>query len=70
MSRIFKGTGSYNNLFVRGAFCFSQCSSAFARAFNNQTNQAHHGRCQVHTLWTIKEVTMAAQVGQILTNVL
>lgn len=43
---------------------------AFAWAFNNQTSQAHHGRCHVHTLWTIKEVTMAAHGDQTLTNLL
>lgn len=52
----------------RNIFCFNQC--AFAWAFSNQTSQAHHGRCHVHTLWTIKEVTMAAQGGQTLTNLL
>ena len=54
----------------RNNFCFNQCAFAFAWAFNNQTSQAHHGRCHVHTLWTIKEVTMAARGGQTLTNLL
>lgn len=34
-----------------------------------KTSQAHHGRCHIRTPWA-KEVTMAAQGGQILTNLL
>lgn len=54
----------------RNIFCFIQCALPSPGLSIIKANQARHSRCHIHTLWTIKEVTMAAQGGQTLTSLL